>query len=153
LTSNKATFTLPYSKFGTNEAKQGVTNELEEASHSPENNSDSTFEALIVEIKKQAEVQADAKPGQVERICVDKAVPTGWVITDAGDTDFVKCGSSFDNVKTIKKVAGLPTGTTLTVCKNSPVPDGWEVKSTSTDFTRCGPDSSFDNIKEIKRVQ
>jgi quercetin dioxygenase-like cupin family protein len=150
LTSNKATFTLPYSAFGTNDVKSGATNKLEEGAHWPENNSDSTFEALIVEVRKQAEVRADAKPGQVEQVCADRAIPPGWVLTDV-ETDFVKCGSSFDNVKVIRKAAGLPAGTEFTVCKDSPVPEGWEVTGDSTDFTRCGRNQPIGNLKEIKR--
>ncbi|MFL6374923.1 MAG: hypothetical protein ACJ73D_09670 [Pyrinomonadaceae bacterium] len=149
LTGNKATFTLAYSKFGSNDVKSGVVNELEEGAHAPENASDTLFEALIIEVKKTAHVRADAKPGQVEEVCAADAIPAGWVLVDFGDTDFTRCGGDFHNLRSIKKVDGLPAGATVTICKDSPVPAGWDVIRTFTDFTRCGND--LNNNKEIKR--
>ncbi|MDQ3816662.1 MAG: hypothetical protein M3362_03095 [Acidobacteriota bacterium] len=147
----------PYTDFAQNRVAPGDTSKLEKGPHDPWNTTGKTFEAIIVEVKgpaEPAEVEADAKPGETEEICIDKGVPEGWVLVDMNiNTDFIKCDSSQRYVQEIKKVKGLPMGTELSVCKDSPVPEGWEVTGTSTDFTKCGRNQSFNNLKKIKRVK
>ena len=151
LTRSKATFSVPYAPFGTHEVEAGDTFKLEARSNCwPDNSGPDTFEALIIEVKRPAEVKADAKPGETALVCNDRVVPADWVVVDL-KTDFAKCGTDFDNAQEIKNTKGLPEGTELSVCKDSPVPEGWEVVGTTTDFTKCGRGSSFDNLKKIKR--
>ena len=152
LTSNKGTFTLPYSSFGTREIVAGDTYKLEKWDDETKNGSPQIFRALIVEIKRPAEVKPDAKPGDTETVCSDRAVPDGWVLMDI-DTSFTRCNGDWDDLKAIKNTLGLPVGTELSVCKDSPVPEDWVEVGTTTDFTRCGSHQPFDNLRKIKRVQ
>ena len=150
LRSVKATSPLPYTAFATREVEAGASYQMKAEEHWPDNSSDQTFEALIIEVRKEVVIKGEAKPGQVESICRDDLPPSGWVIVDV-KTRFTECGGGFDNMSEIKNTKGLPAETELEVCKSSPVPEGWEVTGTTTDFTRCGRGQSFDNVKKIKR--
>lgn len=88
--------------------------------------------------------------GQRVTVCAGQSSP-GWGIENVS-TNFTTCGGGWDNIWHLINLNNAPTGREVVLCARSPVPSGWVVIGRATDFTRCGRNQSFDNLKRIRKL-
>jgi hypothetical protein len=87
-----------------------------------------------------------------EQVCSFQPVPRGWVVQNVFTG--TGCPGDTDNKKTIANLNDQQRGTRYTCCSliDAPVPNGWSVIGTQTDFSRCGQGNvHLDNVLVIEK--